>query len=69
MRTRHGPVQFGIPPETIKDSLQLGLDVPKVYVVGKERFNLKFGTNTAEFEFPAYWNFFIKAARSSFFVN
>ena len=37
--------------------------MPKVYVVGKERFNLKFGTNTAEFEFPAYWNFFIKAAR------
>ena len=43
--------------------------MPKVYVVGKERFNLKFGTNTAEFEFPAYWNFFIKAARSSFSVD
>jgi len=65
VRTRHGPVQFGIPPETIKDSLQLGLDVPKVYVVGKERFNLKFGTNTAEFEFPAYWNFFIKGDKTT----
>ena len=28
--------RFGIPPETIKDSLQLGLDVPKVCVVDSE---------------------------------
>mmetsp|Transcript_4316 Transcript_4316/g.11996 ORF Transcript_4316/g.11996 Transcript_4316/m.11996 type:complete len:782 (+) Transcript_4316:202-2547(+) len=65
VKTRHGPVQFGIPPETIKDTLRLGVDVPKMYVVGKERFNLKFGTNTAEFEFPAYYNFFIKGSRTT----
>jgi len=65
VKTRHGPVQFGIPPETIKDAMRLGVDVPKMYVVGKERFNLKFGTNTAEFEFPAYYNFFIKGSRTT----
>jgi len=65
VKTRHGPVQFGIPPETIKDTMRLQIDVPKMYVVGKERFNLKFGTNTAEFEFPAYYNFFIKGSRTT----
>ena len=30
--------QFGIPPETIKDSMQLGMDVPRVYIVPVERF-------------------------------
>ena len=50
----------GIPPETIKDSMRLSLDVPTFYVVPKERFNLKFGTNTCEAEFPAYFAFFIK---------
>ena len=30
--------QFGIPPETIKDSMQMGIDVPRVYIVPVERF-------------------------------
>ena len=28
-----GGVQFGIPPETIKDSLNLGLEVPHIFVI------------------------------------
>ena len=31
-------LQFGIPPETIKDSMRLGMDVPTVYIVPVERF-------------------------------
>eukprot|EP00965_Chrysotila_dentata_P136881 4527357-Pleurochrysis_carterae.AAC.1 len=31
----------------------------------QERFNLKFGTNTCETEFPAYWNFFIKGSTTT----
>ena len=58
--TKYGAVQFGMPPETIKDSMQLNLQVPGIFVVPKDRFNLKYGTNTAEIEFPGYWNFFIK---------
>ena len=58
--TKYGAVQFGLPPETIKDSMTLGLEVPGIFVVPKDRFNLKYGTNTAEVEFPGYWNFFIK---------
>ena len=58
--TKHGAVQFGLPPETIKDSMTLGLDVPGIFVVPKDRFNLKYGTNCCECEFPLYFNFFVK---------
>ena len=60
MQTRYGAVQFGLPPETIKDSMSGGLEVPGIFVVPKDRFNLKYGTNTAEVEFPGYFNFFVK---------
>ena len=33
-----------MPPETIKDSLNLGLEVPAIFVPPKDRFNLKYGT-------------------------
>lgn len=60
IQTKYGAVQFGIPPETVKDAIRLGLELPRTYVVPKDRFNLKFGTNTSEVEFPAYMNFFVK---------
>ena len=63
VHTPAGPVQFGMPPETIKDSMTLGLTLPAFFVVPKERFNLAAGINVAEFEFPAYYNFFFKRRR------
>ena len=63
VHTPAGPVQFGMPPETIKDSMALGLTLPAFFVVPKERFNLAAGINVAEFEFPAYYNFFFKRRR------
>eukprot|EP00457_Paulinella_chromatophora_P000795 gb/GEZN01000795.1/.p1 GENE.gb/GEZN01000795.1/~~gb/GEZN01000795.1/.p1 ORF type:complete len:1074 (-),score=181.42 gb/GEZN01000795.1/:218-3439(-) len=60
-----GPIQFGIPPETIKDSMLLGLPLPSHYVIPKTRFNLKMGMNQAEFEFPAYFTFFVKRRKLS----
>ena len=44
-----GPIQFGIPPETIKDSINLGLTLPAYFVLPKQRFNLQMGINVAEF--------------------
>lgn len=65
--TEIGAIQFGIPPETIKDSLALNLEVPQFYVVPRERFCCKVGAqqglNVAEFEFPAYFNFFMKGGK------
>ncbi|TMW67334.1 hypothetical protein Poli38472_012450 [Pythium oligandrum] len=59
-----GPVQLGMPPETIKDSMKLGIPVPRHYIVPSEPFTrvlgANMGVNVAEFEFPAYCNFFFK---------
>lgn len=68
-----GRVQFGIPPETIKDSMRLGLGVPSVYIVPVERFCREMGpalgVNLAEFEFPAYFNFFVQRKRCTLIVD
>lgn len=54
------PIQIGMPPETIKDSMAMGLTLPVHFIVPKERFNFQMGVSVAEFEFPAYYNFFLK---------
>jgi len=68
-----GRIQFGIPPETIKDSMQLGLVVPSIYIVPVERFCLEMGPalgiNLAEFEFPAYFNYFNNKKRCTLVVD
>jgi len=68
-----GYVQFGIPPETIKDSMKLGLEVPSVYIVPVDRFCREMGpalgVNLAEFEFPAYFNFFIQRRKCTLVVD
>jgi hypothetical protein len=69
VQTPTGPIQFGMPPETIKDSMKLGLTLPVNYVVPKERFNLTLGINVAEFEFPAYFNFFVKRRKINLIVS
>lgn len=61
--TSAGPIQFGCPPETLKDSLALGLPVPTCYVVPEERFDRQQGVNLCEVEFPAYYNFFVHGRR------
>ncbi len=43
--TRIGPIQFGMPPETIKDAMSLGLPIPRHFVVPSERFNRNIGPN------------------------
>ncbi|GBG29458.1 cAMP-dependent protein kinase regulatory subunit [Hondaea fermentalgiana] len=57
-------LQFGCPPETIKDSMQLGLAVPQYFVVLGKLFSRTKGLNFAELEFPAYFNFFIRKQRT-----
>lgn len=69
VRTSAGPIQFGVPPETIKDSMALGLAVPTVYVVPSEPFDRRRGINVAECEFPAYYNFFLRKLRVRLVVD
>ena len=51
----------------------LGLGVPSVYIVPVERFCREMGhalgVNLAEFEFPAYFNFFVQRKRCTLIVD
>jgi CRP-like cAMP-binding protein/phosphoribosyl 1,2-cyclic phosphodiesterase len=52
-----------MPPETIKDVMEYGLDVPVVYTLPRELFDRRRGLSVAEFEFPAYYSFFLLKRR------
>jgi CRP-like cAMP-binding protein/ribonuclease BN (tRNA processing enzyme) len=67
--TSAGPIQFGVPPETIKDSMALGLEVPTLYVLPAELFDRQRGVNAAECEFPAYYNYFLLKRRIRLLVE
>ena len=69
IKTKIGNVQFGMPPETIKDSMNIGLDVPKYFIVPSKRFETRLGLSVAEFEFPAYFNFFMKKRQVNLIVD
>ncbi len=60
VNTHAGPIQFGIPPETVKDHMINGFEVPTHFILPSKRFERKYGMNVAEFEFPAYYNFFLR---------
>lgn len=53
--------------------MRLGLQVPSVYIVPVERFCREMGpalgVNLAEFEFPAYFNFFVFKKRCTLIVD
>jgi len=58
-----------MPPETIKDSMDLGLKVPKYFIVPSQRFDTRIGLSVAEFEFPAYFNFFVQKNKVNLIVD
>lgn len=55
-----GYIQFGSPPETIKDTMRMPRGVPRIFVLTREMFNWVKGISVAEIEFPLYYNYFIK---------
>lgn len=63
VRTSAGAIQIGMPPETIKDVMGMKLDVPIAYVLPRELFDRRRGLSVAEFEFPAYYSFFLLKRR------
>lgn len=58
-----------MPPETIKDSMNAGLSVPNYFIVPSQRFETRLGLSVAEFEFPAYFNFFVLKKRVNLIVD
>ncbi len=59
IKTSAGMVQFGVPPETIKDTMRTKGGVPAIYVLPQKLFSIDRGISFAEMEFPIYFNFYI----------
>jgi len=62
--TSEGYIQFGVPPETIKDTMGFPKGVPQIFVLTDRMFDWKKGISLAEVEFPLYFNFFIKKRKT-----
>ncbi len=60
VRTSEGQIQFGSPPETIKDTMELAEGTPQIFVLPFDHFDPQVGISMAEIEFPTYYNFFLK---------
>lgn len=48
-----------MPPETLKDSIGKPHNVPTIFIIPSIRFDITSGASLAEFEFPAYFNYFV----------
>jgi hypothetical protein len=48
-----------MPPETLKDSIGKPHQVPTIFIIPTVRFDINSGASLAEFEFPAYFNYFV----------
>ncbi len=59
-----GYIQFGSPPETIKDTMQLPLGCPQIYVLPNKFFHVTKGISVAELEFPLYMNHFLRRKKT-----
>ena len=69
VRTSIGPIQFGSPPETIKDTMLMDCGVPNIFILPYEHFDASRKISMAEIEFPIYYNFFLKNRKTHIFVN
>jgi len=69
VNTSAGYIQFGSPPETLKDTLFLPLGVPKIFILPIEHFDPKQGLSVAEIEFPIYFNYFLKKQKTKIYVD
>ncbi len=64
LETPAGLIQFGSPPETIKDTMVMPGGVPQIFVLTSELFNWIKGISIAEIEFPIYYNYFIQKKKT-----
>lgn len=67
--TPEGNIQFGAPPETIKDTIPSEGSVPRIFVLPRVLFHWQKGINVADMEFPIYFNFFLKKQRVTVFCS
>jgi len=64
VQTSAGYVQFGSPPETIKDTMFLPRSAPQIFVLPNTFFHVNKGISVAELEFPIYYNHFLRKKKT-----
>ncbi|MCB1172455.1 MAG: cAMP/cGMP-dependent 3',5'-cyclic-AMP/GMP phosphodiesterase [Leptospiraceae bacterium] len=64
VETSVGYIQFGAPPETIKDTMKMERSVPLIFVLPNKLFHVEKGISIAELEFPLYFNHFIRQKKT-----
>lgn len=69
VNTSAGYIQFGAPPETLKDTKLLPLGIPVIYILPHNHFHPEQGISMAEVEFPLYFNFYIRQKKTTVYVN
>jgi len=62
--TSAGLIQFGSPPETIKDTMGTSEGAPNIFVLPNVFFHVLKGITVAELEFPIYYNFFFRKKKT-----
>ena len=64
LETSAGYIQFGSPPETIKDSMFLPRSTPQIFVLPNKFFHIRKGITVAELEFPLYYNYYLRQKKT-----
>ncbi|MCB1327598.1 MAG: cAMP/cGMP-dependent 3',5'-cyclic-AMP/GMP phosphodiesterase [Spirochaetales bacterium] len=64
VETSVGYIQFGSPPETIKDTMMLPRSAPQIFVLPNKFFHVHKGISVAELEFPIYYNHFLRQKKT-----
>lgn len=67
--TSAGYIQFGSPPESLKDTMLLPKSVPQIFILPYEHFDPSTGISMAEIEFPIYFNYFLKSRKACIYVH
>jgi hypothetical protein len=60
INTSIGKIQYGVPPESVKDSIANNFEVAEFFIIPNDQFDFINGMSLMELEFPVYYNFFFK---------
>ncbi len=62
-------IQLGVPPESIKDSINIIGTVPLNFILPAKLFSYERMCSFAELEFPIYYNFFVNKKKTTIFAT
>lgn len=65
INTSIGRIQYGVPPETVKDSIASNFAVAEYFIVPSDQFDFIKGISLMELEFPVYYNYFFKRKKTT----